>query len=474
LRAAYFAAAALLAAAIALLILGLTVTSGRGGWRGLVVVALAVICLLLAGVAVAAITTAREALAGWDSAQQSAAEREQLQRRLRQSERLESLGQLVGGVAHDFNNLLNVIVGYTDFAAGQLADLAKSDDRLTSAQADIEQVRGAAQQASWLTRQLLTFARHDVSQPEALDLNDSVRDAEQLMRRALGEHIDLIMTPGDGLLPVQADRDQLKQVLVNLAANARDAMPTGGKLTIDTSNTDVDRAYAQSVPDLRPGQYVRLRVCDTGSGMDSATLDRAFEPFFTTKPKGHGTGLGLATVYGIITQAGGSVDIHSEPGLGTTVSALLPAAPAQAGCKLAARPATARGRGETILLVEDEESLRELAHRILSRNGYRVCVTATGSDAISRAADPGQVIDLLLTDVIMPEMLGNQVAGRVREARPELPVLFMSGYGQAVLASQPATGGRTDILDKPFTETDLLARVRQALDRRGQPADQRG
>jgi hypothetical protein len=465
LRGAHIAAAGLLVAAVILAVLGLSLPARHEGWHPVIIVALAAVCLALAAVAAAAITTARRVLAGREWAEQDQAERERRQRRISQTERLESLGQLVGGVAHDFNNLLNVIVGYTDFAAGQLADLAKTDDRLSSAQADIEQVRGAAQQASWLTRQLMTFARHDVNQPEMLDLNDSIRDAEPLLRRALGEKIDLVMSPGTGLRPVHADRGQLKQVLVNLAANARDAMPAGGKLTVDTSNTDVGQADTDGKPGLQPGRYVRLEVSDTGTGMDGATLERAFEPFFSTKPRGHGTGLGLATVYGIITQAGGSVDIHSEPGLGTAVCALLPAAPEQASRRVR-QGTSAGGQGETILLVEDEESLRELARRILCRNGYKVSVAATGPDAVRRACDPGEPIDLLLTDVIMPEMLGHQVAARVREVRPAVPVLYMSGYGQAVLATQEA-GGRADILDKPFTEPGLLARVRQALDQDG-------
>jgi len=396
------------------------------------------------------------------------AETERAQRRLQQSQKMESLGQLVGGVAHDFNNLLNVIAGYTELVSEQITDLAASDSRLQPLAADMEHVRNASQQASRLTRQLLTFARHDVIKPEILDLNDSIKGAAELLRRTLGEHIDLVITASPGLWPVKADRSQLEQVLVNLAINARDAMPRGGKLAIDSSNIDVDASYAASRPDLRIGRYVRLRVSDSGTGMDRATVDRVFEPFFTTKPKGHGTGLGLATVYGITTQAGGTIQIYSEPGLGTTVSVMLPAShetaqPQPAGALPVPGHGNGRGHGETILLVEDEGSLRELANRILSRNGYRVCDAATGRDAVERARNPDQRIDLLLTDVVMPEMLGNEVAAHIHELRPDLPVLYMSGYAQPILDTHGATHGQMDIVEKPFTESTLLARISRAL-----------
>ena len=252
------------------------------------------------------------------------AERERVERRLQQSQRLESLGQLVGGVAHDFNNLLNVIQGYTDFTAEEIGRRVQADPQLTPVLEDIGQVQAAAQQAARLTSQLLTFARHEVRRPEVIDLNEAVRGAGQLLRRTLGEHIDLVIDAEPALWRVKADRGQVEQVLVNLAVNARDAMPGGGRLTIDTGNTEVDESYAFPRPELVPGMYVRLRVSDTGTGMDRATAERVFEPFFSTKPKGRGTGLGLATVYGIVTSAGGSIEIYSELGLGTTVSVLLP------------------------------------------------------------------------------------------------------------------------------------------------------
>ena len=396
------------------------------------------------------------------------ADKERYARRLQQSERLESLGQLVGGVAHDFNNLLNVISGYTDFIAEQVADLAAADGRLETVLADVEQVRQATQRAVRLTRQLLIFARHDVVHPEVLDAGHVVGGIEEMLGRTLGEHISLTITSEAGLWPVLADAGQLEQVLVNLAVNARDAMPGGGKLTIDTGNIDADQAYASSRPGLTPGRYVRIRVSDTGTGMDREVLDRVFEPFFSTKPKGSGTGLGLAAVYGILTRAHGYVQIYSEPGLGTTVSALLPVTERVAAAAQPAVAVPAAGRGETVLVVEDQESLLLLASRILRSNGYQVCAAAP-ADALRQAGDLRQPIDLLLTDMVMPQMPGSEVAARVRALRPELPVLYMSGYAQPAPGSQQTAGPPAGLLEKPFTAAALLTRVRQALDNRGEP-----
>jgi PAS domain S-box-containing protein len=397
------------------------------------------------------------------------AERERVERRLQQSQRLESLGQLVGGVAHDFNNLLNVIQGYTDFTAEEIGRRVQADPQLASVLEDIGQVQAAAQQAARLTSQLLTFARHEVRRPEVIDLNEAVRGAGQLLRRTLGEHIDLVIEAEPALWRVKADRGQLEQVLVNLAVNARDAMPGGGRLTIDTGNAEVDESYASPRPELVPGRYARIRVSDTGTGMDRATAERVFEPFFSTKPKGRGTGLGLATVYGTVTSNGGSIEIYSELGLGTTVSVLLPVTDEDAAPEAAPAPGgeDQPGHGETILLVEDEASLRELTSRILTRNGYQVCVVASGSEAVHQASDPDQPIDLLLTDVVMPEMLGNEVAARVGELRPGIPALFMSGYAQPILDTHGIPSPCYDILEKPFTEAALLTRVRSALARSG-------
>jgi PAS domain S-box-containing protein len=395
------------------------------------------------------------------------AEQERVERRLAQSQRLESLGQLVGGVAHDFNNLLNVIQGYTDFTAEQVQALTHVDTRLEPVLEDIEQVREAARQAARLTRQLLTFARHEVTRPEVLDLNEAVQGVGQLLRRTLGEHIGLTISAEPALWRVKADRGQLEQVLVNLAVNARDAMPGGGSLTIDTGNAEVDAAYANGRAELKPGRYARLRVSDTGTGMDRATVNRVFEPFFSTKPKGRGTGLGLATVYGVVTQAGGSIDVYSEVGLGTTISVLLPATDedAEPGLAPAAGGDDHRGHGETILVVEDEANLRELTCRILTRSGYQVCPASSGTEAVRLAGDPDQPIDLLLTDVIMPEMLGNEVVARVGAIRPHVPALLMSGYAQPILHTHVEPAPHYDILEKPFTQAALLSRVRNAISR---------
>jgi PAS domain S-box-containing protein len=399
----------------------------------------------------------------------AAAERERAERRLQQSRRLESLGQLIGGVAHDFNNLLNVISGYADFSAEQLQSLAPSDTRLEPVLADIDQVRDAAQQAIRVTRQLLAFSRNEPATPEVLDLNEVVASVGQLLGRSLGEHVELTVATDPGLRQVMADRGQLEQILMNLAVNARDAMPGGGRIVIETSNAEVDDGYASGRPNLKPGSYARLSVSDTGSGMDPATLERVFEPFFSTKPKGHGTGLGLATVYGIVAGAGGTIDIYSEVGLGTTVSVLLPATDAEAtsAADTGSPPDKQHGNGEMILLVEDEAGIQEMASRILTRNGYLVCEATSGADAVRRVRDPAQRVDLLLTDVIMPGILGHEVAAQVQAIRPEVPSLLMSGYAQPILDHHGIPAPRYDILHKPFTERALLARVRRSLDQAG-------
>jgi hypothetical protein len=395
-----------------------------------------------------------------------AAERERLQRRLQQSERLESLGQLVGGVAHDFNNLLGIISGYAEFAVEQLESFAGQDERLQPVLEDMGQVQAAAQQAIRVTRQLLTFARSKPASRVALDLNEVVRSSGELLRRSLGGRIELVIAAGDGLWPVEADHGQLEQVLVNLAVNARDAMPGGGRLSITTANAEVDAEYAGQRPGLKPGRYCRLAVADTGTGMDQATIERVFEPFFSTKPRGRGTGLGLATVYGIVSGMGGIIDVNSQVGLGTTMNVLLPvAAKAVAAVPEPSPPAEeARGHGEAILLVEDEQGMRTMAARILSRNGYLVREAADGAAAIRLAGDPAERFDLLVTDMVMPGMLGDEVAERVRAVRPGLPAVFVTGSAQQV---PDAIAPGIDVVQKPFTEAVLLTRVRRALDRAG-------
>jgi signal transduction histidine kinase/CheY-like chemotaxis protein len=389
-------------------------------------------------------------------------EKERMRLQLQQSQRLESLGQLAGGVAHDFNNLLAVILGYASFIERRAAE-GSADER------DVTAIREAGERATRLTRQLLAFARREVVRPTVLDLTGVVLEMEQLLRRTIGEHVVLETSLAPDLWPIMADDGQLEQVLVNLAVNARDAMPQGGTLTLDTENVDVDAAYAQTRPGLQPGRYVRLRVSDTGFGMTPDVAARAFEPFFTTKPKGQGTGLGLATIHGIVSQAGGHVQIYSEPGLGTTFTVLLPTTDAAVPESSQPENDRAPGGGETILVVEDEPAMLEVTRRILDANGYTVLTAGRGTEAVKLAAEHDGPIDLLLTDVVMPYMLGKEVAERVGALRPGIRVLFMSGYAQNVIGPIGDLADGRQIIDKPFTEAALLGRLRTLLASRAAP-----
>jgi len=394
----------------------------------------------------------------------AAAERERLEAQLHQSQRLESLGQLAGGVAHDFNNLIAVILNYTSFIAEEIDEAARQGDRRwQSAARDIAQVRRAGERATELTHQLLAFGRREVVRPQVLNLNTVVAEIEQLLRRTLGEHIQLVTMLAADLAPVLADPGQLEQVLVNLAVNARDAMPDGGSLRISTADAMITDEAAH--PGLRPGRYTELQVADTGTGMPAEIIERAFEPFFTTKPKGEGSGLGLATIYGIVTQAGGHAAIRSVPGAGTVFTALLPAtdqAPAAAD-EPAARLDLRHG-GETVLVVEDEDALREVTRRILTRHGYHVLTAASGPEALKLAENTEEPLDLLITDVIMPHMLGKELATAMQEQHPGIRLLYMSGYAQPVLASQGTLDPGVTLVEKPFSEPVLLQHVRQVLD----------
>ncbi|MEY2400347.1 MAG: hypothetical protein QOJ08_458 [Ilumatobacteraceae bacterium] len=392
------------------------------------------------------------------------AERERLEGRMHQSQRLESLGQLAGGVAHDFNNLLAVILNYTTFIGEEL-DIAAAESggsRWDAVRQDVEQVQLAAGRATQLTRQLLAFGRREVVRPQALQLVEVIRSVEQLLRRTIGEHVALVIDAGTDVPTVMADRGQLEQVLVNLAVNARDAMPGGGTLTVDTRCVELSEEDGSPLG-LSSGQYVRMRVSDTGAGMTRQVVERVFEPFFTTKPKGEGSGLGLATVYGIITQAGGSAQIYSEPGLGTTFTALLPASESEEAVAEQAAVKGGPGGGELILVVEDEDALREVTRRILIRNGHQVLTAADGIEAIEVAKAYEGEIHLLLTDVVMPHMLGKELAERIQSIRPGIPVLFMSGYAQPILASHGTVEDGVTLLEKPFTEAGLLVKVRALL-----------
>jgi hypothetical protein len=389
------------------------------------------------------------------------AERERFATRLTQAERLESLGQLAGGVAHDFNNLLAVITNYASFVAEELerATYEPGGDRWRQVLDDVKQVRAASDRATSLTHQLLAFGRREVVQPRVLDLNDVVSGLEQILRRTLGEHVELVVRQSASPVRTTADAGQLEQVLMNLAVNARDAMPRGGTLMIET--TVVDR---RGTGDEARRGWASLRVRDTGAGMPLDVQDRAFEPFFTTKPRGEGSGLGLATVYGIVTQAGGRASIASVPGKGTTITVLLPATEADLSTTPALPSTTPNRGGETILVVEDEDAIREVTRRILTRNGHTVLTAAGGFDAVTLADQHEDPIHLLLTDVVMPHLQGNEVAERVAAVRPGIRVLFMSGYAHSVLTEQGTLAEGVHLVQKPFSEQELMAVVREVLD----------
>ncbi len=389
---------------------------------------------------------------------QAEADRQRGEVQEHRNQRLEALGQLAGGIAHDFNNMLGVIVNYANFVIEEAETPAPDLKAIAS---DARQVIRAGQRGTDLTHQLLKFARREVVRPRVLDLNEVIADSEGMLRSAIGEHITLITRPGEILPPVTCDPGQIEQLLVSLSVNARDAMPSGGNLVIDTASAHL---AVGDHPDLTPGDYVRLRVSDSGQGMTPEVVERAFEPFFTTKASGEGTGLGLATVYGIVTQAGGSVSLTSEPGLGTTVTVLLPAGAVEEPVAPTPEPVVTAGHGETLLVVEDEAALRDVAGRILSGAGYHVLTADGGSQALELAALHDGVIDLLVSDVVMPGMLGKELAERLVDVRPDTRVLYMSGYAQPVLASQGTLDPGVALLEKPFTAAALLSAVRRRLD----------
>ena len=401
-------------------------------------------------------------------------ERAVLEAQLHQAQRLESVGQLAGGIAHDFNNLLAGIMNYAALVADGIRDKAEAlqlvdDEDFTLLAADVGEITNVARRAADLTHQLLIFSRREVVQPEILDLNGIVDEMDRLLARTIGERIVLTTRLQPGLPAVMADRGQIEQILMNLAVNARDAMPAGGRLTIETSTFDADEDYAASRR-IAAGSYVRLTVADSGAGMPADVKTRAFEPFFTTKAKGEGSGLGLATVYGIVTRAAGDVVIYSEAGLGTTIRVHLPvthSTPTMPRAKSAT--STRTGAGETILLVEDEEMIREPARRMLARNGYHVLTASNADEALAIATAHGGTIDLLLTDVVMPGRTGKELATEVRRLDDRITVLFMSGYSHDVIVHQGVLEAGVELIEKPFAPDTLLARVREMLDNRLDP-----
>jgi nitrogen-specific signal transduction histidine kinase/ActR/RegA family two-component response regulator len=388
-------------------------------------------------------------------------ERRRLEEQLRQSQKMEAVGRLAGGVAHDFNNHLTVIGSYSEML---LADLGPDDPR----RSDLEEIRKAAGGAAALTRQLLAFSRQQVIEPRNLDLNEIVASSGKMLTRLIGEDIELVVRTSSSPVMVRMDAGQLDQVIMNLAVNSRDAMPGGGRLTIETAEVELDQSYAAAHWPAPPGRFAMLAVSDTGIGMDEQTRDRIFEPFYTTKESGKGTGLGLATVYGIVKQSRGFIWVYSEPGHGATFKIYLPPAEgpgSEAGAR-PAQPVAPRGT-ETILLVEDSSPVRAIARQILQRQGYRVLEAPGGDAALALAGEYRPAIHLLLTDVIMPGMSGRQLAERLQAMRPETRVLFMSGYTDDAVVLHAVLEENLAYLQKPFSPDSLARKVREVLDKAG-------
>jgi hypothetical protein len=384
-------------------------------------------------------------------------ERTQLQTQLYQAQKMEAVGRLAGGVAHDFNNLLMVIIGHSDLALKRLN--ARNPIRR-----HITEIEKAGQRAAELTGQLLAFSRKQIIQPKVLDLNFVVKDVERMLRRLIGEDITLTIVLSPELGRVKADPSQMSQVLMNLAVNSRDAMPNGGHLTIETANVDPDDTFAMEQTEVRPGPFVRLVVSDSGIGMDAETRAHLFEPFFTTKRTGEGTGLGLATVYGIVKQAGGFIRVHSEPGKGATFQIYLPRVAETAEVKEAAISAAWASYGtETILLVEDQPEVRKLARMVLRSFGYNVLEAADAREALFHSARCAGPIHLLLTDVVMPGMSGHELAAQLKPLRPEMKVLYMSGYTASAIVRQEILEAGINYLQKPVSRDNLAAKVREVL-----------
>ena len=384
-------------------------------------------------------------------------QRTDLEQKLAQTQKMEAVGRLAGGIAHDFNNLLTAIVGYAELAVSQM-------DNYPSLQRDIEEIRAAGKSGASLTRQLLAFSRKQQPQPQIVDINAIVGRMTGLLRRLIGEHIELRSLPADGLGRVTADPGQIEQIIVNLAVNARDAMPSGGVLTIETANVHFDATYIAEHPDALSGPHVMLAIRDTGVGMDDAAREHLFEPFYTTKEPGQGTGLGLATVYGIVKQSGGSLSVDSESNRGTSFKVFLPRAES-ADAAVPPDPIIQDLRGtETILLVEDQAEVRGVVQQMLARHGYVVLAASNGADALHIAqAYPGR-IDLLITDVVMPGIGGRDVAAQFLRERPDARELYMSGYTDDRVVQQGVIEHNVAFIQKPFTLSRLLQKIREVLD----------
>jgi PAS domain S-box-containing protein len=385
-------------------------------------------------------------------------ERKSLEEQFRQAQKMEAVGRLAGGVCHDFNNLLTIINGYSDM----LLNFLRKGDPI---QEYAEQIHKAGERASALTRQLLAFSRKLVMQPEVLDLKALMADMGKMLRRLIGEDIDLKIVSDPNLWRVKADPGQIEQVILNLCVNARDAMPQGGKLILETHNVELGGSYSALHPDTPPGQYVLLAVSDTGHGMDGSTKARIFEPFFTTKEAGKGTGLGLAIVHGIVRQSGGHIQVYSESGVGTTFKIYLPREKQAVGGRKSHQGVVRLRRGtETLLLVEDDEGVRALTRIILERNGYRVLEARNGGEALLLCEQHQGPIHLLVSDVVMPQMSGGQLAERLASLQPAMKVLFMSGYTDDAILHHRSLEAEAPFLHKPFNPEALAQKVREVLD----------
>ncbi|MCA1793556.1 MAG: PAS domain S-box protein, partial [Desulfobacteraceae bacterium] len=390
---------------------------------------------------------------------QAEAEREKIQAQLTQAQKMESVGRLAGGVAHDFNNMLGVILGHTELA------LLRTDDKQKLC-SDLKEIQNAAKRSADITKQLLAFARKEIISPKKIDLNDTVESMMNMLRRLIGEDLDLVWKPGAHLWPVKMDPTQIDQILANLCVNARDAISGVGKLTIETGKKTFDQEYCNDHPGFIPGDFVLLAVSDDGSGMDKETLDNLFEPFFTTKEVGKGTGLGLATVYGIVKQNNGFINVYSEPGQGSTFRIYLPRVVADEDtAKAVPEKKAAVGGTETILLVEDEPTILRMTRMMLERKGYSVLPAATPAEAIDLAKAHADKIHLLMSDVVMPEMNGRDLAGQISALYPDIGLLFMSGYTAEVIAHQGVLDDGVAFIQKPFSMADMTAKVRNILDK---------
>ncbi len=396
-------------------------------------------------------------LAYFEGIAENVTEQRLLEAQLRQGQKMEAVGRLAGGVAHDFNNLLMVMRGYTELLLGRLG----ANDPLRR---NVEEIQEAADRAASLTRQLLAFSRKQVMQPRVFDLNAVVSDTEKMLRRLIGEDIELATLLGAELGRAKADPGQIEQVILNLAVNARDAMPQGGKLVLETTNVELTQAFARQHPGVTPGPHVMLAMSDTGVGMDAETQARIFEPFFTTKEKGKGTGLGLATVYGIIKQSGGYIWVHSEAGQGTTFEIYLPRVEEAVAADQEEHAVSQPPAGsETVLLVEDEAPVRKLAREFLESNGYTVLEAKDGVEAIQSAQQHSGPIHLMVTDVVMPKMSGHELAQQMASVRPEMKVLYISGYTGDALGQYGVPTQDSFFLQKPFSLDTLARKMRQFL-----------